>query len=70
MAARRKTFDVDDFRITVNAMIADSHNSAREGRIALALLLENVLMKSGNYKGFRYSDGDLGNADDTRRVYY
>lgn len=68
--AKRKTYDVDTLRIDVNAMIADSAESAREGRIALAVMLENVLMKTGNYHGFRYADGDLGRRDDSRRVYF
>jgi hypothetical protein len=66
----RKTFNVNDFRIMVNAMIADSSDDAREGRMALAVVLARVLMDTGNYKGFRYADGNLGETDDTRRVYY
>ena len=65
----RKTFDVDNFRIMVNAMIADSPRDAREGRVALSVLLETVLMQAGRYAGFRYTDGNQGNTDDTRRIY-
>ena len=68
--ATRKTFDVNAFRVMVNAMIADTADEFTENRTALAVALERVLMDSGNYHGFRYADGNNGNTDETRRVYY
>jgi hypothetical protein len=50
---KRKTFDVDNFRRQINNMLAASTCPA-EGRKSLQIILEDVLMKTGNYNGFRY----------------
>lgn len=67
---KRQTIKVNDLRIMVNGMIADSVDEVKEGRVALSVLLEKVLHETGNYRGFRYADGNLGETDDTRRVYF
>lgn len=64
--ARRQTFKVSEFRDHVNQMLANSDDDKTDGRIALALIVEYVLMESGNYSGFRFTDP----YDDTRRHYY
>jgi hypothetical protein len=66
----RKTFKVNDLTIQVNRMLANSAEDARDGRVALSVLLEKMLMDTGNYHGFRYTDGDQGRRDDSRRSYY
>lgn len=66
----RKTITVDSLKSRVNHMLAESVPEVKEGRIALHVLLEGVLMDTGNYHGFRYTDGNNGETDDTRRTYY
>lgn len=78
MPRRRKTIAVDDVRKIANRMLADSVDSAGEGREAVAVLIERVLMDTGNYKGYRHLPGvmDYGTdppnriGDETRRAYY
>ena len=50
---RQKTFDVDVFRLKVNGMLAKS-TCSKEERKVMQLLLEDVLFKTNNYKGFSY----------------
>ena len=68
--ARRKTLEVSVLRDKINQMLADSDDDKTEGRTVLALVLEFVLMESGNYSGFRFTDFSNGNLDATRRYYY
>lgn len=49
----RKTFEVETLKNQINHMLATSENGPNF-RSGLALLLENVLHETGNYKGFRY----------------
>lgn len=67
---KRKTFDVDQFRIRINNMLAESAEDERQGRFVMASVLEGVLMDTGNYVGFRYTDGMDGAQDASRRSYY
>ena len=53
MARNRKTITVEDLKVRVNNMIERS-NSTPEARRALGVLLETVLMDTGNYNGFNY----------------
>jgi hypothetical protein len=62
----RKTVAVESLRERVNGMLADSVPEYTQARTALSVLLEGVLMDSGNYKGYRYTDL----SDETRRHYY
>lgn len=70
MGSKRSTTKVDDLTVTVNHMIAASPDEDKQARIALSVLIETVLMDTGNYHGFRYADGNAGKTDDTRRVYF
>ena len=51
--ARRKTFDVDQLRISVNSRLAGSVCSA-DVRSGMCSILEEVLHDTGNYRGFGY----------------
>jgi len=52
----RKTIQVEKLKDKVNGMIRDLPDSDIAGRIALQTIIENVLMDSGNYRGFSYLD--------------
>jgi hypothetical protein len=66
----RKTISVELVKQIANGHLADSLPVLTEGRIATFVLLERILMATGNYHGFRYIDGNNGETDDTRRFYY
>lgn len=66
----RKTIAVDDIRKMANSMLANSSDGAKEGRVGITVLLDKILMETGNYHGYNHTDGQQGNLDDTRRVYY
>jgi hypothetical protein len=51
--AKRKTFNVEEFKASINRMLAGSVITP-EGRKSMIIILEDVLMQTGNYKGFRY----------------
>jgi hypothetical protein len=55
--AKRKTFDVDTFRNLINGMLAGSVCSSEE-RKSMLIILEHVLMETGNYNGYRYLGSD------------
>lgn len=75
----RKTFPVDDLKVLVNTYNIYPTSEASE-RAANNSLLEVVLHRTGNYKGFQYvlpngdqvptQDVEDGRYDDTRRRYY
>lgn len=72
----RKTIAVSELVTRVNHMIAATADPRREERQALAVLLESVLMDTGNYRGFNYLESELAHDntlvvgyDDTRRRY-
>jgi len=66
MTRERKTVAIVDLIDTANAMLADSIDECRDGRIAIAVYLERILMDANAYRGFRFIDG----TDETRRSYY
>jgi len=79
----RKTIAVSDVRDLINGMLADSNDDRSEGRTALAVALETILMNTGNYRGYQalrseYLPADQQTADrvlrdgydDTRRRYF
>jgi hypothetical protein len=90
MSQPRKTVDVQQLKERVNRALRDAADfqdstkgleGAQAFRQGLAAVLEDVLMASGNYKGFNYvclenaerdADGYLvpGTYDETKRVYY
>jgi hypothetical protein len=51
--AKRKTFDVQEFKEWVNARCLDAHFHV-EHKHGLCNALDHVLLKTGNYKGFGY----------------
>ena len=78
----RKTYPVASLVSDANTMLA-APGSTRDGRIAIAILVERVLMDTGNYKGFQYLASEFLPAaeqtdtnvlrdgyDDTRRRYF
>lgn len=76
----RKTVNVTDLLARVNKVLADSVPEYVQGRHAMAILLTDVLMDTGNYHGFNYLpsefvDGKPENGlrpgyDESRRYYY
>lgn len=52
----RKTAKIDFLIDQANSMILHSLDSAKDERLVLGLFIEQILMKHGCYKGFRYLD--------------
>lgn len=50
---KRKTFEVETFLKQINDMLKLSQCDP-EGRKTMQVILESVLMETGNYKGYRY----------------
>jgi hypothetical protein len=50
----RKTVSVESIKNRVNDMLLNSADCDRGARESMHVFLENVLMETGNYKGFRY----------------
>lgn len=55
---KRKTIDVEYIKTYVNYALHNSLDNYQDGREALQTLLECVLLKTGNYKGFGYLSKD------------
>lgn len=75
--ATRKTISLEELTDRVNKMLADSDDDLVEGREALGVLLETVLLEADAYAGFSYlpSEWEKGNLktdgiDESRRRYY
>lgn len=68
----RKTFEVDAFRQRINKIldVKICPTLTPDNRATAAALLSEVLCDTGNYKGFRFTDGANGDVDDSRRHYY
>lgn len=54
MSRKRKTVEVERLKQYVNDVCLNSSDDMKEGREALGTMLENILMETGNYKGFGY----------------
>lgn len=70
--AKRKTILVHDLKDRVNRQIAaaDSEFNNKSTRMALFAMMEEVLMDTGNYRGFMYqSPLNDPNHDDTRVMF-
>ena len=50
----RKTVSIDAIKAQFNAMILNSTDDFKEGRAALTVALEQILMDAKQYKGFDY----------------
>jgi hypothetical protein len=78
----RKTIDVEQVKDKANKALSDPDTQANqvryqggEGRAVayrqgVAAVLESVLMDTGNYKGFEFTDGNNGRTDMSKRRYY
>lgn len=66
MSKSRKTVAIADVVAKVNRMIEVSPDDHKQGRYALATLLESVLLDTDNYAGYNYltsefkKDGEAG----------
>lgn len=56
----RKTFSVDTFRTNINNKLATTADTPESfaHRISLTIILEELLMDTGNYKGYHYLSED------------
>ena len=50
----RKTIKVEEVKTLINHMLLHSRDDNRSGREALQVLIETILMDTGNYHGFGY----------------
>jgi hypothetical protein len=78
----RKTIEVETVKAAANKALSDPDTIANQVRYqggergavsyrqGVAAVLEDVLMKSGNYKGFQFTDGNDGRTDLTQRRYF
>jgi len=59
----RKTMNVEDFKNNVNAILDtyDQDHCPPEYVKGIRDILEDVLMKTGNYRGFKYLTAPSGN---------
>lgn len=53
MANKRSTYDVEALKIKINDVLLNSVDDYKYGRDAVRLVLEQVLLETGNYKGYR-----------------
>jgi hypothetical protein len=57
---KRKSIKIEELVERINGTLLHSRDDRREGRAALGFLLEQILMDTGNYRGFLYLDeGDM-----------
>lgn len=70
----RKTIDVEYMKAFANSMLAGTDPKQKDVRLGVSLMLEEILHRTGNYKGFKYNDYDARiespNFDDTQRTYF
>jgi hypothetical protein len=67
----RKTVCVQQIKSYANGILASENANGQDLRLGAILMIEQILLGSGNYKGFRYLDiegTEIG--DDTRRFYF
>lgn len=69
MSKAKKTIEVSRIKEMVNHYLKHSDQSEYGERLGECLLLEAILMETGNYKGFRYLETDEVEAAGTRRHY-
>ena len=50
----RKTAKIEGLVEKANSMILNSVDSCKDGRIAISLYIESILMENGRYNGFCY----------------
>lgn len=54
----------------VNLKIEEGYTPGQAARLAFATVLEGILFRTDNYRGFRYVDGAQGTSDPTKREYF
>lgn len=54
MSKKRKTYSVSALTEKVNKFLLHSPDRHKDGRESLMVLIESVLMETGNYRGFCY----------------
>jgi len=59
MSRKRKTVEVEKLRKEINRLLA-LKSLDMSGKEALAHVLEDVLLDTGNYKGFKWLNRDNG----------
>jgi len=62
MATKRKTVEVNTLKTQINALLA-CEGTGSAPRMALARVLESVLMDTGNYRGYGYIKWMNGGCD-------
>ncbi len=72
MSRPRKTIEVETVRQMANGFLENSRDDRRDQRFGVCSLVEQVLMATGNYKGFGYTTPEpiTPGGDDSRRRYY
>jgi hypothetical protein len=70
MARSRKTIEMATVLDLANDMLRKSADDKVEARLAIASMIEKLLMDTENYKGFCFTDGNNGRTDGSRRQYY
>jgi len=65
----RKTIEVGKILAMVNMALARP-DSTPDGREAMCMMLESVLMDAGSYQGYAYLDTDEVEGNGTRRKYF
>ena len=66
---KRKTVEVGTLLYRLNYFLEHDQQSKDE-RDVLTQFVTGILHDTGNYEGFRYTDGADGVVDDTRRFYF
>ena len=73
---KRKTFNVKDLVDKMNDRLKNSTCSP-EARFGMISVLESILHETGNYRGFTYLEGEVGESgyvekfgDESRRFYF
>jgi hypothetical protein len=56
--SKRRTIKIDELKARANQTFVDSEENFRDGRKAIFLFVEDILMKTDNYHGFRYLTQD------------
>lgn len=54
MERTRKTIHVEDVKKRINNFLRDTKDFMKPERESMAIMLESILMDTGNYKGFGY----------------
>lgn len=65
----RKTVKVSDVVELANQYLQRSEPTEAGKRFGVASLLEQILFRTGNYRGYLYTDKTGGDIDESRRRY-